>query len=131
MDKHASLTALQDDVIFHKATECQYAIGSDTRIDMNAKIREMNVRNRTDMSLVDIAKWCNPILRGWINYYGKFYRTALMPVLEHFNETLVKLALRKYINLRYKYRGWAWLKRIMKESPKLFVHWDVLGYVTK
>ena len=93
---------------------------------MNAKIRKMNVRNRTDMELIDIAKWLNPILQGWINDYGKFYKTALMPVLEHFNETLVKWALRKYDNLKYKHRGWALIKKIMKKSPQLFAHWKLM-----
>ena len=93
---------------------------------MNAKIRKMNVRNRTDMELIDIAKWLNPILQGWINYYGKFYKTALMPVLEHFNETLVKWALRKYDNLKDKHRGWVLIKKIMKKSPQLFAHWKLM-----
>lgn len=87
---------------------------------MNAKIRKMNVRNRTDMELIDIAKWLNPILQGWINYYGKFYKTALMPVLEHVNETLVKWALRKYDNLKYKHR-WSksGKKHMNDETPRL------------
>ena len=102
------------------------AVGKDTRVAMNAKIRKMNVRNRTDMELIDIAKWLNPILQGWINYYGKFYKTALMPVLEHFNETLVKWALRKYDNLKYKHRGWALIKKVMKKSPRLFAHWKLM-----
>jgi RNA-directed DNA polymerase len=81
------------------------AVGKDTRVAMNAKIRKMNVRNRTDLELTEIAKWCNPILEGWINYYGKFYKSALMPVLKHFNETLVRWVLRKYKNLRFKHQA--------------------------
>lgn len=48
---------------------------------MNRIIRESNVRNRVDLSIEDIARWFNPKLRGWINYYGRFNRSALDPVL--------------------------------------------------
>ncbi|MEF8715524.1 MAG: group II intron maturase-specific domain-containing protein [Accumulibacter sp.] len=38
----------------------------------------------------------NPILRGWLAYYGRFYRSAMYPVFRHFNKTLVAWAMRKY-----------------------------------
>ena len=50
---------------------------------MRAKTKAYNLRNRTDLSLKDIARWYNPVLQGWINYYGKYNRSALYPYIEH------------------------------------------------
>ncbi|MEL7048936.1 MAG: group II intron reverse transcriptase/maturase, partial [Pseudomonadota bacterium] len=57
--------------------------------DMRATTRRLNYRNRTHLSLRDIARLHNPILRGWIAYYGRFYPSALYPMIRHFNTTLV------------------------------------------
>jgi len=101
------------------------AVSQSSLNAMRAKIRELNLRNRSDMSLQEIAQLANPILRGWINYYGQFYRTALYPMFRHFNETLVRWALRKYKKLRRKkVRGCQFMERIAKQHPSLFVHWQ-------
>ena len=82
------------------------------------------MRNRTDLSLNDIARWYNPILQGWINYYGKYCRSALYPMLRHFNKTLVAWAMKKYQRLRTrKTRAGKFIKRISKENRNLFAHW--------
>ena len=38
---------------------------------------------RNNQSLEEIAGLVNPSVRGWVNYYGRFYRSALTPVLRH------------------------------------------------
>ena len=91
---------------------------------MRATTRKSNVRNRTELSLKDIARWYNPVLQGWINYYGKYYRSALYPMLRHFNKTLVAWAMKKYRRLRNrKTRAGKFLERISKENRNLFAHW--------
>lgn len=91
---------------------------------MRAKTRRDNLRNRTDLSLKEIAKWYNPILQGWLNYYGRYSRSWLYPVWRHFNKTLVAWAMRKYKHFRRrKTRASLFLEKIMKQQPKLFVHW--------
>lgn len=67
---------------------------------MRAKIREHKLRRRTELSLEDIAKWYNPILRGWLNYYGAYTRTRMNIVWNYVNETLVAWARKKYKMLR-------------------------------
>lgn len=91
---------------------------------MRATIRKYNLRNRTDLSLVEIAKWFNPVLQGWINYYGKYTRSALYPVMRHFNLTLVAWAMRKHRRF-YRRRTWAakFMEKIAEENPRLFAHW--------
>lgn len=93
---------------------------------MRAKVRKMNVRNRTDLSLEEIAKWFNPILWGWLNYYGQFCRSGLDPLWRHFNKTLVAWIMRKYKRLqRYRRRTVSLLEKILESNPVLFVHWQI------
>ena len=91
---------------------------------MRATVRKHNVRNRTDLSLEDIARWFNPILQGWLNYYGAYSRSAMYPVLGHFNCTLVAWAVRKY-RCFHKRKTWGskFIENISKEQPQLFAHW--------
>lgn len=92
--------------------------------EMRTKIRGDNLRNRTDLSLKQIANWYNPILQGWLNYYGCYYRSALYSVWRHFNKTLIAWVMRKYKHFRNrKTRASVFLEKIMKQNPNLFVHW--------
>jgi len=91
---------------------------------MRSTTRKYNLRNRTDLSLKDIARWYNPKLQGWINYYGKYSRSALYPMVRHFNMTLVAWAVRKHRRFRQrKTRASKFLERIADENPQMFVHW--------
>jgi len=67
---------------------------------MRQTIRKMRIRMCTSMSLEQLADWCNPMLRGWIAYYGAFYRSELYGLCRHFNKTLVRWAMRKFRYLR-------------------------------
>jgi RNA-directed DNA polymerase len=93
---------------------------------MRASTRKWNLRNRTDLSLKDIAKMYNPILRGWINYYGRYYKSQLYSVFRHFNKTLVAWARRKYKKLRaHKTKAIMFLEKIAEREPQLFEHWKI------
>ena len=92
---------------------------------MRAKTRKANFRNQSNLTLQDIARLYNPVLRGWLQYYGKFYPSALYPVLRHFNQTLVAWARRKYKKLaRHKTRAGQFIEGISKTQPNLFPHWQ-------
>lgn len=91
---------------------------------MRQYIRASNVRNRSELSIQEIARMFNPILRGWINYYGCHHRTALDPLLRHFNLTLVTWARRKYVKLkRHKVQASEFVQKIARDNPELFEHW--------
>jgi RNA-directed DNA polymerase len=93
---------------------------------MRQTTRQLNYRNRTDLSLEEISRLHNPVLRGWIAYYGRFYPSALYPVFRHFNMTLVSWAMKKYQRLTgHKTRAALFLERIAKRQPHLFVHWQL------
>lgn len=102
------------------------AVSKDSAKSMRATTRKYNVRNRTDLELDDIAKWYNPILQGWINYYGKYNKSAMRPVLTHFNKTLVAWAMRKYKPLlKRKVLASKFIERISIKQTQLFVHWKI------
>ena len=92
---------------------------------MRQKTRRQNFRNRTNLSLDDIAQIYNPVLRGWLEYYGRFRPSGMYPVLRHFNRTLIAWAMRKYRRLKgHKTRAALFIEGIAKRQPSLFVHWQ-------
>jgi RNA-directed DNA polymerase len=100
------------------------AVSSSALKSMCAEIRRVGIRNRTELSLEDIARWYNPIIQGWLNYYGKYYPSALYRVLRCFNLTLVAWAMKKYKRLKgRKTRAAQFLEKIAEERPRLFAHW--------
>ena len=100
------------------------AVSKSAIKSMRAKTKEMNWRNRTDLSLEEIANRYNPILLGWLSYYGRYYRSGMYPVWRHFNKTLVAWAMRKYKHFGgHKTRASLFIERIAAKQPKLFAHW--------
>jgi len=94
--------------------------------------REWKLAERTHLSLSDLVRRINPVVTGWINYYGKFCRSALHSVLNHVNMALVKWAMRKFKRLqRRRTRAHAWLKGVARRSPQLFSHWQYQGWMTR
>jgi RNA-directed DNA polymerase len=61
-----------------------------------AAFRELNVRPRRELSMVDIARQINPLLRSWIEYYGRYALSALSPLLRYVNQTLRACVMRKF-----------------------------------
>lgn len=91
---------------------------------MGREIRSWSWPKRSDKSLDDLARMFNNVVQGWINYYGRFYRSWLVRFLRRLNRLLVRWACRKYKRLyRRERRAMAWLVGIARRSPRLFAHW--------
>jgi RNA-directed DNA polymerase len=89
-------------------------------------MRRWKLHRRSDKSLDELAQFINPVLRGWINYYGHFYKSALYRTFQHLNNTLVRWASRKYKRLRgYDKRARLWLQEVIHRQPSLFAHWQL------
>jgi len=71
------------------------AVSKEAQKSMRAETRKRGFRNRADLSLEEIAQVYNPVLRGWIGYYGRYCSREIDPVLGHFNEALIAWAMRK------------------------------------
>lgn len=93
---------------------------------MRQETRRWKLHLRSDKSLEDLSRMFSPIVRGWINYYGNFYKSALYPTLRHLNRILVRWAERKFKRLRrHQRRAEYWLGRIARKEPWLFPHWQM------
>jgi len=93
---------------------------------MRSTIRELKLRHQTQLSLQDIAQRLNPLLRGWIEYYGRYAPSALYPLLRYVNQTLVAWAMRKFKRFKeHKVRASQFLQRLAAERKDLFVHWAI------
>jgi len=90
-------------------------------------IREWRMAStRNNQRLEDLARHINPAVRGWLHYYGRFYRSKCVQVLRHLNEALAAWAQRKYKRFRRRERAsMHWLGRIAQRDPKLFVLWQL------
>jgi RNA-directed DNA polymerase len=94
---------------------------------IRATIREWRLAGtRNNQSLEDLARLVNPSVSGWVNYYGRFYRSALTPVLRHLERALVRWACRKYKRFRGHVTNAAhWLGQVARRDPNLFVLWQM------
>ncbi len=91
------------------------------------EIRSWNLPRRSDKTLEDLAHMFNQRVRGWVNYYGQFYKSALYPTLRQLDRKLALWATRKYKRLRrHRRRADHWLERIARGKPGLFAHWRLL-----
>ena len=90
----------------------------------SAELRKMRIHRRTNLSLDDLAAWLNPIVAGWMAYYGRYYRTAMDPLLRRINAYLMRWAGKKYRRrLRAHRRFWRWWTGLLERQPGLFAHW--------
>ncbi len=102
------------------------AVSGDAAKRMRRAIKRWRLHLWSGRSLADLAEAINPIVRGWIGYYGRFYRTELIRTLRRINKYLVRWAMRKFKRLRgHLTRTWRFLKAIARREPALFAHWTI------
>lgn len=105
------------------------AISKKAANAIKQKMRDWKLHLKCNRTLEEISEWINPVLRGWINYYGKFRKTALSPIFSLLNVRLIKWAKHKYKSLKNQtMKARRWLGKIVKEKPKLFAHWECTGF---
>jgi RNA-directed DNA polymerase len=102
------------------------AVSKEACVRMRREIRHWRVHERSDKTLTDLARMFNTVIQGWINYYGRFYKSMLYPTFRHLNEILVRWAMRKYKRLRFhSRRARKLLAGIARREPNLFAHWKL------
>ncbi|WP_372450174.1 group II intron maturase-specific domain-containing protein [Paraburkholderia aspalathi] len=101
------------------------AVSQKALTRMSQAIRSLSLNRSTSLTLPELARRINPMVRGWVNYYGAFYPEPLKRFLVRIDLRLGGWARNKYKRLRgHKRRSWAWLKRCRESLPQLFAHWD-------
>lgn len=102
------------------------AVSSQAVCKMRRQLRSLRLHLQTRRSLDDLARQVNPFMRGWINYYGSFHRSALYVVFQPFNRILLRWVCGKYKRFkRRKRRAGAWLYRIQRHESSLFACWQL------
>ena len=101
------------------------AISKKAEKTIRDTIRSWKIHNWTGSSLERIVEELNPRLRGWLNYYAKFRRSALNNICKMFQACLVKWAKNKFRALKRRMKNArAFIAKKAQENPKLFVHWE-------
>lgn len=92
---------------------------------MRQQIRSWHLPRQTPGTLREFSRKYGAILRGWWQYYGSFYPTAMSSVFQHFDLALCYWARRKFKTLsRHKRLSRRWLAHVARREPDLFVHWQ-------
>lgn len=114
-----------------------YFIGFNPAMSAKAKkakgrqIRAWHLNRRTALDLSGLAREINPQVRGWINYYGAFYRSELSFLAWRINEHLARWAMHKFKRFRRKYpRAMDWLQQVYQRQPDLFAHWQLVAFTS-
>lgn len=103
------------------------AVSNKATKAIRQEIRSWNLPLRSEKALEDLARMFNGVIRGWVNYYGAYYKSALYRTLRHIDRKLILWATRKFKSLRgHKRRADHWLQRIARQQTGLFAHWSLL-----
>ena len=100
------------------------AISRDALNKIGRQLRSLRLHHCTGLSFHELARWINPIVRGWMLYYGQFYRSAMYPLLMRINAYLMRWVRTKYRRFKGRWafhRGWQW---VTEKYPRLFAHWE-------
>lgn len=105
-------------------TSFQPAISKEALKKLGETVWSWRLHRRTDSDTADLRRLVNPVLRGWINYFGRFYRSALYPLLHRVNTYLLRWIRKKYrINVRRARRR---LAEGYARAPRYFAHWALM-----
>ncbi|WP_199537336.1 group II intron reverse transcriptase/maturase [Spongiactinospora gelatinilytica] len=99
------------------------AMSRDKLTAKGREVRRWQLHRRVNDTLADLAEAINPIVRGWMNYWGHFYRSQMYVLLRRINTYLMRWARKKYRRLRSSKRIQAWWERLVQQAPGLFAHW--------
>ena len=109
---------------------CGYtpAVSPGALKSIRATIRSLNIPRQTPGTLTEIAEQINPLLRGWIGYYGRFSPSALATLADYVNQKLKAWIMRKYKRFRlHKTRANLFLRKLARANAGLFAHWQTFG----
>jgi len=105
------------------------AISGKAKKAKGQPIRDWHLNRRSGADLSSLADQIDPQVRGWINYYGAFYRSGLRFLAWRINEHLARWAMQKFKRFRGKYaKAMEWLQKVYRHQPGLFAHWQLIAF---
>ena len=99
------------------------AVSKDALKKLGQEVRRWRLHRRTDLNFADLARMINPVVRGWMNYYGAFYPSALSTLLARINTYLMRWVRKKYKRLRAARKARARWEYVTTTYPRYFAHW--------
>ena len=99
------------------------AISKDALNKISAQVRAWRLHRRTSHTLDNLARLVNPVVRGWMQYYGRYYRSALHGLLGRINAYLVRWLRHKHKRLRARKKAQRAFQGALQRHPRLFAHW--------
>ncbi len=100
------------------------AVSREALKAMRQTVRGWHIQLKCDKSLQDLSNMFNPVLCGWMNYYGRFHSSAMKPLWRSINAYLVRWLMRKYKHFAiHRTRAYRELSRLASKSPGMFVQW--------
>ena len=105
------------------------AISKDALNKLSAQVRSWRLHRRTGLSEADLARRIDPVVRGWMNYYGAFYPSALYPLLARINAYLLRWLRKKHKRLRGRRKAQDAWKRAVRQRPRFFAHWAWVTWI--
>ena len=103
------------------------AMSNQAKKAVSKELRSLHINRRSGTDLSRLAMELNPMVRGWINYYGAFYRSELYFLARRIDEHLVRWAMQKFKRLKGRpIAAWEWLDTVRWSQPELFAHWHVI-----
>ena len=107
------------------------AVSKDALKKISAQVRSWRLHYRTQITEADLARRINPVVRGWMNYYGAFYRSALYPLLARINAYLMRWLRKKHKRLRGRKKAREAWERAVAQRPRFFSHWLWVNWVPR
>ena len=102
------------------------AISNTAKNNIRRIIKGWRLHRRISDTIETLAKRVNPYLRGWINYYGKYYRSEIgkpLLQLEHYLIRWIQSKYRRSTGLLGIQQALNRLGQMRKHQPDLFEHW--------
>jgi group II intron reverse transcriptase/maturase len=99
------------------------AISKEALKRISVTVRRWRLDRKTGQTLAELARWINPIVRGWMQYYGRFNPSALYRVLQRINTYLMRFLRNKFKRVRSFKKAKAGWQRIISQYPRTFAHW--------
>lgn len=99
------------------------AISKEALKKISQQVRSWRLHQRMGHTVFDLARNINPVVRGWMTYYGAFYRSALYSVLGRINTYLLRWSMKKYKTRATWKKAIQAMREVMQLHPTYFVHW--------
>ncbi|MER6441900.1 group II intron reverse transcriptase/maturase [Streptomyces sp. NPDC001185] len=106
------------------------AVSKDALKKMGREVRSWHLHTRTDLTFQELARRINPVVAGWINYYGRFRSWELTSFVTRINSYLVRWIRKKYKRLAAKRKALAKMQEIARRYPRMFAHWRITPTVS-